>query len=191
MNVLVIGHSYVKDLSKLGHNSFTIDQNHYNVKFWYKSGATYKKFFVDRSFDQKIQIYNPDYIVVVLMGNSLTQNNSNSDIYAECREFYDNLKSAAPDAVIISAQIEARYYKPNNKWNAPVGEEFFKRRSILNKFLCRLKQKRFVLSVTGPGRLDNENYYRDEVHLNSVGIQKYWSLLKSTIAYCDREISKK
>ena len=156
MNVLVIGHSYVKDSSKLGHNSFTIDQNHYNVKFWYKSGATYKKFAEDRSFDQKIQIYDPDYIVVVLMGNSLTQNNSNSDIYAECREFYDNLKSAAPDAVIISAQIEARYYKPNSKWNAPVGEEFFKRRLILNKFQCRLKQKRFVLSVTGPGRLDNK-----------------------------------
>ena len=50
-DVLIIGHSYLKDLSKLGHNSFTIDQNHYNVKFWYKSGATCKKFSEDRYFD--------------------------------------------------------------------------------------------------------------------------------------------
>ena len=52
------------------------------------------------------------YLVEIVGGNSIKCHVSNLEIYKVAREFYATLKGKHPDATIISAQVELRFYKP-------------------------------------------------------------------------------
>ena len=133
---------------------------------------------------EEAAVFQPDFIIVILGGNSISNNVDNYTIISQCKEFYKILRFFFQTSVIISAQVELRFYKPKNKFNCPCIESFKKRRSELNKCLNRLKDNDSLLMVAGPNRLDNEGYYRDEVHLNRLGLRKYLTFIKSTVDYC-------
>ena len=184
MKLLIIGHSYVKSLSKLNVKNFSVGEHTVEVKYLYKSGASYSTILDKSSYLDQAEEYNPDFVLVVLAGNSLSNSCPNKKIYEQIREFYLVLRARLPNSIIISAQVELRYYAENNRWNCPTESEFRKRRSSVNKFLNRLKLKNYVLNISGPGRLDNPKYYkRDGVHLNEKGVKLYFSLIKSTVRY--------
>ena len=184
MKLLIIGHSYVKDLSKLKINKIKIGETKVKIKYLYKAGGTYNSILDKTCILDQAEEFEPDFILVILAGNSLTSQNSNKRIYESIREFYSTLTARIPSAIVISALVELRFYSSNNKWGCPTLEEYKKRRHSINKFLNRLKFKKFVLNVCGPGRLDNREYYRkDGVHLNRSGLLLYLDLIKNTIKY--------
>lgn len=187
MKVLVIGHSYVRDLSEFYRGSFVVEGTSFELKYLYKPGASYESLIDNTELFQDAIAYVPDYTVVILAGNSLKLDVGNSTIFHQCKSFYMKLRTELPSTKIIAAQVELRFYEDSNKWNAPGIEEYKRRRSYLNKFLSKLKVRDGMLLVAGPHRLDNECYYRDAVHLNSVGIRKYFNFLKSTVAYMHRK----
>ena len=151
MKLLIIGHSYVKSLSKLNVKNFSVGEHTVEVKYLYKSGASYSTILDKSSYLDQAEEYNPDFVLVVLAGNSLSNSCPNKKIYEQIREFYLVLRARLPNSIIISAQVELRYYAENNRWNCPTESEFRKRRSSVNKFLNRLKLKNYVLNISGPG----------------------------------------
>ena len=38
--------------------------------------------------------------------------------------------------------------------------------------------------VSGTGRLDDESYYRDNIHLDGSGLLKYFEYIEKTLNYC-------
>lgn len=188
MNLLVLGHSFARDLQSLGLSSFAADHRNITVKFSTHPGANYDTFIENPSRLKQALVDKPDIIVVILGGNSIKRDVTNFEVFKKCRTFYELLRVEAPTAVVISAQIELRFYKTPNRFGCPGPEDFKKKRNELNKFLNKLKLKNFMLIVAGPGRLDNQQYYRDEVHLNQTGLKVYSSILKTTVSYALQKI---
>ena len=125
----------------------------------------------------------PDFVIVILGGNDLKADSKLPDIYKESETFFRLLKERVPKATVIAAQIENRFYKPNNRFESPVGEKFDYLRRYYNRFLKRKKFKDFLLQVQGPSLLDNKEFYKDCVHLNERGLRKYLQLIKKTLLY--------
>ena len=184
MKLLIIGHSYVRDLYKLGLDDITIGKAKVEIKYLYKAGGNYSSILDKTCILDQAEEFEPDFVLVILAGNSITCNKSNRNIYENIREFYATLTARIPNAIVISALVELRFYSENNKWGCPTLQEYRKRRHSVNRFLNRLKFNKFILNVCGPGRLDNRKYYRkDGVHLNYSGLVLYFDLIKSTIRY--------
>lgn len=190
MKVAIFGHSYVKQLARLGNFKCVIEGQQCELEYIYKSGASYKTFLDDDYWLQKVFSYSPDMVVVILGGNDILNNVKNATIYEHCKQFYGQLKEGLPGAKIVAAQVECRFYNEANKWNAPSELEFKKRRNDLNCYLRRLKLKDYMHLIAGPNRLDNQAYFKDAVHLSSAGIKKYFVLLKQTITFIHRKSLK-
>ena len=85
---------------------------------------------------------------------------------------------------IVAAQVELRFYKVDNRWDCPVGNDYHQRRVALNNFLKALKYKDHILMIAGPNRLDNRSLFRkDGVHLTDEGLLKYYSYIKRVVKY--------
>ena len=163
---------------------FKINETAVKVKYLYKSGANYNSILDKTDFIDQAEEYEPDFVLVILAGNSIDCDTSNQKIFDNIKEFYLVLKSRLPNSIIISALSELRFYQENNKWNCPTIERFKKRRHSVNKYLNRQKSKDYILNISGPGRLDNKEYYKsDGVHLNDEGLLLYFDLIRSTIRY--------
>ena len=150
------------------------------VKFSYR-------FFPGKSFDYFLNpnhghildgalAFSPDYIIVILGGNSIKSNVPQRVIMKEAREFYQllNRKYLAinPRGVIVASQILLRFIRdPNNRYHCPDPDEFAKRRNKLNRKILSLRYKHYLLVVAGPGNLDHEGYFRDGTHLGDEGLE--------------------
>lgn len=183
IKVLVFGHSYVRDLESLNCKHINIDQRPVDIEYLSFPGADYDTFIEKPTLLQKVSSHNPDFIVVILGGNSIKRDLSNFELFHKCRTFYNLLRDTIPSTTIISAQVELRFYETPNRFGAPSLELYRKKRNELNKFLNRLKKKDYMLIIAGPGRLDHETYYKDSVHLNKSGLRVYLAILKSTVSY--------
>ena len=128
--------------------------------------------------------YNPDIIVCIVGGNSVASKKSPTEVCSECRQFYELLRSLSSKLIIVSAQIELRYYTPGNRFGSPTLIGYKRKRNSVNRFLDKLKVKDHVLMIGGPARLDHKVFYKaDGVHLNKFGIKKYMSYIYKTIQY--------
>ena len=89
---------------------------------------------------------SPDYIVVLLGGNSIKSRVPQRVIMREASEFYQllNRKYMAINSrgVIVASQILLRFIRdPSNRYNCPDPDEFAKRRDKLNKKILSLRYK--------------------------------------------------
>ena len=132
--------------------------------------------------------FSPDYVVIILAGNGFNRHNVNSDVYDQCRLFYHLIRENLPSSVIISAQAELRFSNPHHHHTAC--EDYVKRRNAFNRFLKRFALKDFILQISGLGRLDDEKYYRDNIHLNRTGLAKYFEYIVKTLNYCLKSSDK-
>ena len=186
MKLLICGHSYAADLERFCVNQFEVDSVVFELSYVHRRGATYDTLLRDEGFWNDIDLIVPDYILVILGGNSIKCHVSNLEIYKVAREFYSTLKGKHPDATIISAQIELRFYKLVNRWNCPSGDDYLTRRVAVNNFIKRLTKldnKHHILQVGGDCRLDNRELYRDEIHLNDSGLLRYYNYIRRTLKY--------
>ena len=156
--MLVIGHSYVTRLFNSGLHSFKTAGEQVTMRYVFDNGATYDKFLSEsRLFEWIDSEEKPDYILVILAGNSISDydNATNEDIFTRARNFYARLRESFPDSKIIATQAEKRFYLPGNRWNCPTELQYTKRCNQFNLFLARSKFKDHILMIAGSGRLDN------------------------------------
>ena len=159
MNLLLIGHSYVRDLVK-EIPVFETAENTIEVSGICKSGGTYKDFLNIPNQWSRIEAQRAYIIVVVLAGNSITKLVTISQIHSSSTLFYRRLRSQYPAAKIISAQVEPRFSKAGNKQGCLVGTEFHQHigRVAINNFLKAMKIQDHILMVGGPNHLDNPRF---------------------------------
>lgn len=188
MKVAILGHSYVRDLSRLGHQTITLDDNSVaEVAYFAFPGAKYVTFLNDPDLLTEAFAYRPDFFIIILAGNSFSVYNTNSEVYDQCTQFYERVKQNCPTSVIVAAQAELRFN--NSSFRHLPCVEYAKRRNAFNRFIKKFKLKDFILQVAGSGRLDNECFYRDNIHLNNVGLSKYFEYIVKTLNYCHTLLS--
>ena len=183
MKILVFGHSYVRDLASLRVDSLNWQSQTLRIEYKSFPGAGYERFLDSPALLESLLTSKPDIIIVILGGNSITRDIVNHELQARCKRFYQLLRQSAPNAILIPAQVELRRYSPNRRFDNPPAEIFKQKRNSLNQFLKRLRLKDRLLIIAGPGRLDDNRYYRDGVHLNTAGLRVYMNILKSTVVY--------
>ena len=127
MKLLILGHSYVRDLSKLGVSYITHERNVIDVKYVAYPGASYDLFLRDPSKLTAVLSYKPDIVMVVLAGNAIHRVISNYELFNKCKSFYQLLREELPNAIIISAQTELRFHNTVNAFGAPKGDEYRKK----------------------------------------------------------------
>ena len=193
MKVLLFGHSYVRNLERLGNWDREIQLNtsdKINCNFYFKSfpGKDYE-FLVDHPHEvDKIQLIDPDIIIVILGGNSVTNKYTNIQINELAFKFYTKLKSVVrPDCIILPVQIEPRFVGPNNIHGTPTAIGFNRRRNVLNNYVNKqLKKKGLINRIILLGSvnfLGNPNLFTDGVHLSREGLNKYRNTLFGGIRY--------
>ena len=186
MRLLIIGHSYVKALWQTGVRQFVAAGTNIEVSFVYRGGTDYNTYLNDTTLFDRIERHKPDFIIVILAGNSINGKYTNADIKIQGTQFYSKLRENFPKGVvkIVASQVEPRFYKPGNRWNCPLEDEFKKRKSGVNNFLKKLTLKDHLLMVGGSYRLDNRNLYGDDgVHLTQEGLEKYWELIEKEVEF--------
>ena len=154
MRVLLIGHSYVRDIMHLG----------YIIPI-FQSGAKYYTYFDNPSLLDTADYCHPDYIVVILAGNCINNYTASSELYQKARDFYSMLRDRLPGAKIITAQAWTHSMQQVIiAWNAPAENEYSNRRNAFFYFLKRNKNKDAIMEISGPGRMDNKEYYSDPLN---------------------------
>ena len=185
MKLSIVGHSYVKDLFKLGNTNLVINQNlNFDIHYHFQGGATFDTYLSNPAYLTEISNFLPDVIIIILGGNDIVKHVPNSEIYQKCRELFALIKETLPECLIIASEIEKRFYTTENRWNSPLAKEFHFRSRDFNNFLKRNKQKHCILQISGPHRLGDQTNYRDNVHLNSVGLNKLFYYITQTVQFC-------
>ena len=190
--VTLFGHSYVGDLSRCGKTEISVDNIDFSLNYIFVSGATFSTFIDNPSYFDQLKSRSPDFVIVILGGNDIKINIDLAQNYNDCTRFYTLLREKLPNVVIIASQIENRFYSEQNTFGSPPSEKFDYLRRHFNRFLKNKAFKDCLLQVQGPGRLDNKENYRDEVHLNSLGINKYLEIIENCLlyAYTKRFVNK-
>ena len=181
--VTLFGHSYVGDLSRYGKTKISVNNIDFCLDFIFVPGATFSTFINNPWYFDQLKARSPDFVIVILGGNDIKTDIDLAKNYEDCTKFYNILRERLPSAVIIAAQIENRFYLEGNRFGCPPSEKFDHLRRHFNRFLKNKAFKHCLLQVQGPGRLDDRENYRDRVHLNIVGIKKYFEIIENTLSY--------
>ena len=159
------------------------------VKFIYKhfSGKSFD-YFIDRPhIINKVLETNPDYLIVLFGGNLISLDKSNKDLLLECRVFYelvaDKLKTVNSSAKLIGHQVPLRFNRnKNNRFRTPPPEQYKKVRDKLYDKIKNLKCRNYMITVGGPGKLDNEKFFFDGTHLDNEGLKIHSGIILEKIS---------
>ena len=153
-SVLVLGHSYVRDLrnsfslvnkSSLFDFSFLLQQF---IHFHSKPGSTFELWNKNNWLAQgkSSLTREPQAIIIVLGGNDFkpslfaTEGNPISPVLSSVQLFFANLKQLYPHSKLIFAKVENRFYSNNNKHpDSPTIELYTRYSKYLNLFIYRHK----------------------------------------------------
>ena len=114
MKVLFYGHSYVRDLNQRCSWSEPLvikgKAIQVNYQFRYFPGKDYEYLLNKPQEFDNLELINPDYIVVVLGGNSIVADKTNGDVNSLANAFYEKLRSSLPHTIVIAAQFSIRHW---------------------------------------------------------------------------------
>ena len=175
----------MRDLRNLGNKRLLLsDGTEVQFQYTYSPGCRLSHFLDNPDLLAVAKEFSPDIIISIIGGNDIVNEVNTRELHDRCREYYRFLRDQFPQAKIIASQVEARFYSLPNRHHSPLESEYNLRRKSFNTFLKRLKEKDGLLLIAGPGRLDSRSYYRDEVHLNLLGLQKFFRLLEGVLEFC-------
>ena len=190
--VCVLGHSYVRDLEGQNHfEGIFPDRTPYEIRYFYKPGSCFD-YWLDWPEELHSAVdWEPNYIFFLLGGNSITDDDSASNLTNKANTFIRVLKNSLPSAIIIPIQIEARYLKtPHPRFGTPAFPEYRILRNRVNKFLQKNKEKHFLCIIAGPNNLDREEYYRfDKIHLTNLGNKVLLNIILGTLRYAYKTVN--
>lgn len=104
MRLLIVGHDYAKSLESYIGTSFVIDGVTFEAVFYHKKAGSYADFLEDNTFFEQSRVFEPDFVVVILAGNSILQ--PINIFQRDCTDFYAKLRSNFQNSTIISARVE-------------------------------------------------------------------------------------
>ena len=96
---------------------------------------------------------------------------------------------------IVAAQIEPRFYEPDNRFGGPEPREFNRRRTVMNNYM-NLQIKRAgnidsMLLLGSTAFLNHHQYFRDGVHLDGVGLERYYQAALCTVRHAIDKVPSK
>ena len=194
MKILMFGHSYVNYLKDLGDWNREIclsSGERVDCQFLFRgySGKDYQFLLNNPTEFRMIELVNPDIIVIVLGGNSISNNITNTEINDLALQFYTQLNTVVrPECLKLAVQVEPRFVQEGNRFGTPGPDEYNKRRTILNNFVNKkLKQKNHLIdNVVLLGSIEylrEAKYFTDGVHLTKEGLLRYKDALLGGITY--------
>ena len=190
MRALVIGNSHVNRLKQIADRHFDHLGTRVYINYYGVSGGSFHSFTENNCallYWLKNR-FNPQVIVCLIGGNAVSIIDDNQTYYAVAEGFYESVRLIFKGAYIVASQLEARYYQPGNKFNAPLEKEYKSRRVAINHFVSSLKFKDHVLMLSGKNRLDDKSMYEPDkhgnlVHFTSPGYSKLNTYIHKTIGY--------
>ena len=157
MKVLLLGHSYVRDLKNYCERNgcYYLKENGVEVELLFDSipGATYDTFLQLPLKFKEISYIKPDVVLTVLGGNDIKVNCDLAVVKNQCRSYFEQLRQSLPDEFLVTLEVESRYLRETNKHGTPEVKRY---RIISNYFNSWLKKQRFkdwVVCIRGSGRL--------------------------------------
>ena len=192
MKILIVGHSYVKYLRELAwKESFTKSNGsvvHLDYQFLFYPGEDFHQFISIADRFETVSEIDPDLVVTVFGGNSITNYRSNNEIKDNAFRFFQRLRGVVrPDCLILATQIEARHLPYGNRHDVPQFDEFNRRRQNINNFMNKeIKWNGFIDHMILLGSIkfiNNPDNYRDGVHLNVQGMSTYRQVIENCILY--------
>ena len=186
LNVLVIGHSWVRDLSRLWRDnspSFQVCQENHTLKIktYAKPGVTYLDFISDFEGLKPLLQKNPEVIVLLLGSNDIKVHVPLQSVKNHAIELYRKIKEVAPNSKLYTIEIEERYLDHTNRHGTPDEDEYRKLSRHLNRHLRKAPYKDGVLMIRGSILSDEKLYKRDKIHLNFMGLKTYADWLERSI----------
>ena len=107
MKVLVVGHSYAKDLERLflTYTNLTLElknnkQVKFDIHFHAYPGKDYEHFLNNPELFEVIKLEDPDMVIIILGGNSIVETKTNFQIAQNIRLISTHLKSVIRDGCI-------------------------------------------------------------------------------------------
>ena len=199
-NVLIIGHSYVRDLIKSSNGVF-LHNREFNFSFlrnqrilnYSVPGSTFyswNKKQILETVKRCLFSYRVDCIVVCLGGNDFNpkffaaEGNPIQPVIDEIKKFFINLKSKFPSSKIIFVEVEPRCYTDKFKHSgAPTISDFRKFSKYINKYMHRRHwaDRLAILGNKTRGITGSECFKRDGVHLNELGLARLWFSISSAL----------
>ena len=183
MKVLILGHSYVRDLERLGNREITVNNILVHLSYLSFPGFRFVDFLQSpKLLDKAISLF-PDIILVILGGNDIRTDVDLSVVKDNCRDFFALLCSKFSGSFIIASQIEFRHLKKVNRHSSPAEDLFRKLANSFNNWLNKQKFKDKILIVNGVGKLSDASLFKaDGVHLNIHGLEILFELIVSALS---------
>ena len=191
--LVVFGHSYAKPLKSTGIRVFCQDGRMITVRYVYKSGKDYDYFLNDESLLHDVGSFDPHYVFVTLAGNAVGSPKPIEEIETSCSIFYAILREFCPKAFIIATQVENRFYKPNNRFGAPWGKEYQKKRERMNRYIFKkLRNKDYILQMGALNHQEERKWFEnDGVHFTKHGYRCYFRRIRRVLNYIHEKIDDK
>lgn len=190
MRALVIGNSHVNRLKQIAEPHFDHLGTRVFVNYYGVSGGSFHTFTNNNCALLRWlkNRFNPQVVLCIIGGNAVSLIDDNQTYYIVAEGFYQSVKLIFDGAYIVASQLEARYYQPGNRFNAPLEAKYKSRRVSINHFINSLKFKDHLLMLSGRNRLDNESMYEPDkqgnlVHFTSPGYSKLNTYIHNTIKY--------
>lgn len=178
--VLLFGHSYIRDLQKLGHKEISIDED-FSIEFDYisKPGATIAHYCSNKGVLDPLIASAPDVLFIFLGGNDLRTDWNIHDTICNYKTLIEHFSSKLPGVPIVCAYIEPRFALPKGYFKTPEPAVYKAYARKFNNWLQRwdIPYRKFI--TWGSNRLENKALFkRDGVHLNEQGLNLLWNLLE-------------
>ena len=130
---------------------------------------------------------HPDFVLTIMGANSISTLVTVGEVTAEASQFFYRLRNIFrtinPQGQIIASQLPLRFVRdPRNRHHTPLPKAFKRFRDRVNTKLCSLKPIDHILAIGGPGRLDDERFFKkDKVHLRPRGLDFQLQLIKNKL----------
>ena len=197
-SVLILGHSYVRDLRR----SFSLvsESSHFDfsfllqqfIYFHAKPGSTFEQWNKHNWLPsgKSCLTRDPHAIIIILGGNDFKpsqfakEGNPISPVLSAVQLFFTNLRKLYPNSKIIFAKVEQRFYSNTNKhFDSPSVELHTRYSKYLNLYIYRHKFcNTFVHTNDRKFGIGQEQFFgKDGVHLNKTGLERYWFMINSSL----------
>ena len=187
--LVILGHSWVERLSRLGIKSLKQDGRKVEVDYKFKRGLTFEQIIGDERLLHEVGKYLPHYVLVILGGNDVGSPKHIEEVENECAIFHSMLREFVPQAVIITSQMENRFYDEDNEWGAPTGEEFEKKRKRYNRFVhWSLREKDYLLRMGAPAHQEDQSCFEDCAHLTPEEYGNLFDRIKGVLTHIHRDM---
>ena len=103
MKVSIFGHSYVRNLSRLGHDYLIIGGTTIHLGYFSYPGYGFQEFLSNPSLFDNLLQSKPDIMLVILGGNDIKVHVDLSEVKSHCEQFYRLLRDRLHNSFIIAS----------------------------------------------------------------------------------------